>query len=80
MSRPRGRRSARQDKHARTHDTWGYEEQLFALAGDMLDEMAPAPSNQVPNQPTTDFGSRTPYPAKGRPATTRDRYVYDTGE
>ena len=79
MSQSKQRRAARQTKHHRTHD-WGdvspYEAALFALAADELDELAPRPSQHV----ATDVGSRTPYPAKGRPATTRDRYVYDTGE
>ena len=51
MSKPRGRRTAAKQKQQRTHvlveDTWGYEEKLFALAGDMLDKMAPAPSQHV---------------------------------
>lgn len=69
-------RQARRDKHDQTHNNrWTYEEQLFALAGDMLDKLAPRPSQQVPTS-----GHRLPYPAKGRPATTHDRYVYDTGE
>ncbi len=49
MSRPRGRRTTQRhvvnDKH---NPNWGYEEQLFELAGDMLDKLAPRPSNQVP--------------------------------
>jgi hypothetical protein len=59
MSRPKGRRAARTLKTKRTHD-WdnlpsNYEVALFTLAGDMLDEMAPAPSQHMPR--TTDVGS-----------------------
>lgn len=51
MSKPRGRRTAVKQKRARTHvhveDKWGYEEQLMALAGDMLNKLAPRPSQHV---------------------------------
>ena len=57
MSQSKQRRTARQNKHARTHD-WGdvsdYEAALFTVASDYLDEMAPRPSQHV----ATDIGSR----------------------
>ena len=53
MTRPRGRRKVQQHVVSDKHDHWGpdvspYEARLFALAGDMLDEMAPRPAQQVP--------------------------------
>ena len=55
MSKPRGRRTAVKQKKVRTHnfvdEKWGYEEQLMTLAGDMLDKMAPRPSQHVAEVP-----------------------------
>ena len=59
MSQSKQRRTARQNKHARTHD-WGdvsdYEAVLFSHAADILDELAPRPSQHVPEE--TDNGKR----------------------
>lgn len=59
MTRPRGRRQARQHKHARTHD-WGrvsdYEAALYTLAADELDKLAPRPSQHVTED--SRFGSQ----------------------
>lgn len=57
MSTSPKRRKARQDKRDRTHSWVGasnYEHAMFTLASDMLDEMAPRPSQHV----ATDIGSR----------------------
>lgn len=77
MSTSFDRRRARRNKHIRTHHWDAHIEvaYLIARAEDESDELAPRPSQQVPTS-----GHRVPYPAKGRPNTTRDRYVYDTGE
>ena len=53
MSQSKQRRAARQTKHNRTHD-WEdvsrYEAALFAHAADVLDELAPRPSQHVFNE------------------------------
>ena len=60
MSQSKQRRAARQTKHNRTHDWEGvsrYEAALFAHAADVLDELAPRPSQHVDSNGNAGFAA-----------------------